>query len=277
MLVATPIGNLGDLSPRSRASLAEADVIGCEDTRRTRQLLTACAITGKRLISVHEHNEQARAIEIVELVRSGRRVALVTDAGMPAISDPGERVVAAVAAAGLRVEAIPGPSAVVMALALSGLATERFTFHGFLPRKGKDRKARVAEVAAASMTGVLYEAPNRVAATLADLAEVCGSDRRVVLARELTKLHEEVWRGDLASAVDHVAAHEPRGEFVIVIAGAPALDREIDDDVILGALADRRDAGLSNRDASAEVAADLGLPKRRVYDLAVSRRPRPAS
>jgi 16S rRNA (cytidine1402-2'-O)-methyltransferase len=271
--VATPIGNLGDISARAVAALAEADVIGCEDTRRTRQLLTASGIRGKRLMSVHEHNEQQRADEIVDLVATGARVVLVTDAGMPAISDPGERVVAAVAGAGLAVEAIPGPSAVVMALALSGLPTARFAFEGFLPRKGKERRQRLADVADSPITTVLYEAANRVRATLADLAEVCAVDRAVVLARELTKVHEEVWRGSLSAALGHVTDNEPRGEFVIVVAGATASPTDVDDDRIVAALDEQRAGGLSNRDAAAAVASSFALPKRRVYDLAVNRRP----
>lgn len=273
VLVATPIGNLGDLSPRAAAALAEADVIGCEDTRRTRQLLSAMGITGQSLLSVHEHNEQQRAIEIVERIRGGQRVALVTDAGMPAISDPGQRVVAAVAAAGLGVEAVPGPSAVVTALALSGLPSDRFAFEGFLPRKGKERKQRLAELASAPVTTVVYEAPHRVKATVADLAEACGSGRRVAIARELTKVHEEVWRGDLRGACAHLDETEPRGEHVIVLEGLPAVTADVDDEAILAALAERRLAGRSNRDAAADVAAALGVPKRRAYDLAVSRRP----
>jgi 16S rRNA (cytidine1402-2'-O)-methyltransferase len=272
VLVATPIGNLGDLSPRAVEALANADVIGCEDTRRSRQLLTAAGISGKKLISVHEHNEQARAADIVELVRAGQRVALVTDAGMPAISDPGERVVAAVAAAGLVVEAVPGPSAVVTALAVSGLPSDRFAFEGFLPRKGRERRERVAEVAASRVTVVIYESPHRVRATVAELADACGSDRPVAVTRELTKLHEEIWRGDLAGAADHLGQRDPRGEFVIVVGPAPAvISADVDDADIVAALDERRAAGRSNRDAASDVAADLGVAKRRAYDLAVSR------
>ena len=267
VVVGTPLGNLGDLSPRAVEALAGADVIGCEDTRRTRALLTAAGVAGKRLVAVHEHNEAQRAEEIATLVRGGARVALVTDAGMPAISDPGQRVVAAVAAEGLRVDVVPGPSAVVTALVASGLPCERFTFEGFLPRKGSQRRRRLASLAGEPRTVVLYEAPHRVQETVADLAAVCGGDRPVALARELTKLHEEVWRGTLNEAVAHLTDRAPRGEYVVVVGGAPppldATDEEIEE-----ALVDRMAAGDDRRAAVAGVASDLAVAKRRVYELA---------
>jgi 16S rRNA (cytidine1402-2'-O)-methyltransferase len=268
ILVGTPIGNLGDLSPRAAQALADADVIACEDTRHTRKLLTAAGIAGPRLLAVHEHNEAEQAERIVHLVRAGKRVALVTDAGMPAVSDPGERVVAAAAAAGLPVVVVPGPSAVLAALAVSGLPTERFVFEGFLPRKGADRKARLAGLAAEPRTTVLYEAPHRVAATVVDLAAACGADRRVAIARELTKLHEEVWRGTLAEAVAHLAEGEPRGEHVLVVEGAPPAAPATEDDVT-AALRRHLDAGEDKKGAVAAVAAELDVPKRRVYAAAL--------
>jgi len=262
VVVATPIGNLGDLSPRAAEALAAADVIACEDTRRSRKLLTAAGIAGKRLVAVHEHNEAEQAAQLVELIRGGSRVALVTDAGTPAVSDPGERVVAAAAAAGLPVEVVPGPSALLAALVVSGLPTERFVFEGFLPRKGGERTARLATVAAEPRTVVLYEAPHRVAATLRDLAGACGGDRRVAVARELTKLHEEVWRGTLDKAVDGIG--EPRGEYVLVVAGAPPRPEATADDVT-AALRRHLDAGTDKKTAVAAVASELDVPKRRVY------------
>lgn len=268
VVVGTPIGNLGDLPPRATQALADADLIACEDTRRTRALLTAAGIAAPRLLAVHEHNEAEQAARIVELVGSGKRVALVTDAGMPAVSDPGERVVAAVVAAGLPVEVVPGPSAALAALVVSGLPTARFAFEGFLPRKGADRRARLAAVADEPRTVVLYEAPHRLAATLADLVEACGGDRRVAIARELTKLHEEVWRGTLADAVAHVADVEPRGEHVLVLEGAPPPEPATADDVT-AALRRRLDAGDDKKRAVAAVAAELGVPKRRVYAAAL--------
>ena len=266
VVVATPIGNLGDLSPRAVEALASADVIACEDTRRTRALLTAAGVTGKRLVAVHEHNEVKQSGKVVELIRGGRRVALVTDAGTPAVSDPGEQVVAAVAGAGLPVEVVPGPSALLAALVVSGLPTERFVFEGFLPRKGSDRTARLAAVGAEPRTVVLYEAPHRVVATLGDLAEVCGGDRRVAVARELTKLHEEVWRGTLAGAVDHIG--EPRGEYVLVVEGALPPPAATEDDVT-SALRRHLDAGANKKTAIAAVAAELDVAKRRVYAAAL--------
>ena len=268
VVVGTPIGNLGDLSPRAVAALQDADVVACEDTRHTRKLLTHAGISGPRLVAVHEHNEQEQSARIVEWVASGLRVALVSDAGMPGISDPGERVVSAVAAAGLPTEVVPGPSAVLAALVLSGLPAERFAFEGFLPRKGKERAARLRALADDGRTTVVYEAPHRVARTLDDLRAACGDERRVAVARELTKLHEEVWRGTLSEAV--AAVGEPRGEYVVVVEGAPAPASEPPTDAaIVAALHTRLQAGADRKAAVAAVAQELGVPKRRVYELAV--------
>jgi 16S rRNA (cytidine1402-2'-O)-methyltransferase len=269
VVVGTPIGNLGDLSPRAVEALATADVIYCEDTRHSRKLLTHAGITGVPLRSLHEHNEEDRVDEVVGAVASGRTVALVTDAGMPAVSDPGGRVVAAVGAAGLRVTVVPGPSAVLTALVASGLPTDRFCFEGFLPRSGRERTERLAAVAAATRTTVLFEAPVRTAATLRDLVAVCGGDRPVAIARELTKLHEEVWRGTLAAGAEWAAAGV-RGEVVLVLGAA---DEEvapiIDDEVLVRALAEQTASGARTRGAVDEVAAAHGVPRRRVYELAL--------
>jgi 16S rRNA (cytidine1402-2'-O)-methyltransferase len=269
VLVATPIGNLGDLSPRATETLRDADVIAAEDTRRTRALLTHSGIAAAgRLRAVHAHNEREGASWIVDAVRAGARVAYVTDAGMPGVSDPGEHLVRACLDAGLRVEVVPGPSAVLAALVLSGFPTERFVFEGFLPRRGVARKERLAALVIEPRTAVLFEAPSRVQATLAELLKLCGPLREVAVARELTKLFEEVWRGSLADAVEHVTTTEPRGEHVIVVAPAPgppeAGDEEIDAHVAT-ALAE----GLSTRDAAARVARDLRVPRRRTYDAAM--------
>ena len=275
VVVGTPIGNLGDLSPRAVQALRDADVVACEDTRRTRALLTASGVTGKRLIAVHEHNEAERAVHVVELLGQGRRIALVTDAGMPAVSDPGQRVVAAVAAAGHRVEVVPGPSALLAALVASGLPSDRFVFEGFLPRKGAARRRRLVALAGERRTAVLYEAPHRVRATVDDLAGVVGTERPVALARELTKIHEEVWRGSLGDAARRLAGAEeaPRGEFVIVLGGAPA-GPEATDEEIEDALVARLQAGEDRRSAVAAVAGELDVGKRRVYDVAVRVRAR---
>ena len=268
ILVGTPIGNLDDLSPRAVEALRTADVIAAEDTRRTRALLSHAGIpAGRRLRAVHGDNEAGAAVRIVSEIRNGVRVAVVTDAGMPGISDPGAALVRACVDAGLAVEAVPGPSAALTALVVSGLPTDRFAFEGFLPRKGRARAQRLAALAADTRTTVVFEAPTRLRATLADLAEACGADRAVAVARELTKAFEEVWRGTLAEATVHAERTEPRGEHVIVVgpaaAPAPAGDAEVEE-AIRAALADGRSA----RDAATEVAAELGVPRRRAYSVA---------
>lgn len=268
MVVGTPIGNLDDLTPRAAAVLAAADVVCCEDTRHTGMLLKARSIAVRRLVAVHEHNEAQMAERVEGWLEAGQTVALVSDAGMPGVSDPGERVVAAAAAAGHRVEVIPGPSAVMCALVASGLPTDRFCFDGFLPRKGSARAARLKELAVEQRTVALYEAANRVAATLEDLVNSCGVDRPVALCRELTKKFEEVWRGTLLEAMARVAKVAPRGEYVIVLGGAPA-PAELDDATVAAAVAQARADGLSARDAAARVVAELGVSKRRAYDAAV--------
>lgn len=269
VVVGTPIGNLGDLSPRAVTALSSADVIYCEDTRHSRKLISHAGITGVPLRSLHQHNEADRVDEVVVAVASGRSVALVSDAGMPAVSDPGARVVAAVAAAGLTVTVVPGPSAVLAALVASGLATDRFCFEGFLPRSGRDRTERLAVVAAEPRTTVLFEAPGRVAATLGHLVAVCGGERPVAVARELTKLHEEVWRGTLTDAADW-ASGGVRGEVVLVLAGAPTVaEVEIGDDELAQALTERLEAGARTRGAVDDVAAAYGVARRQVYELAL--------
>lgn len=272
-IVGTPIGNLGDLTTRAVAVLGSVDAVICEDSRRTGRLL---AHIGARsdgrpaLIVANEHTEVPRLGEILDRLAAGEHLALVTDAGMPTISDPGRHVVAAAAEHGHPIEVVPGPTAVSSALALSGLAAGRHVFEGFLPRKGRERTARLAEVAAEPRAVVIYESPNRVVATLADLAAVCGGDRRVAVARELTKLHEEVVRATLAEAMAHFEANDPRGEFVLVIDGRPADDGPVDDDALLDALRHSIGQGLSKRDAVAEVATATGQPRRRVYELSIA-------
>jgi 16S rRNA (cytidine1402-2'-O)-methyltransferase len=269
VVVATPIGNLGDLSPRAVEALATAAVVYCEDTRHSRKLLTHAGVSGVPLRSLHAHNEDDRVDEVVAAVAAGSSVALVTDAGTPVVSDPGSRVAAAVAAAGLTVTVVPGPSAVLAALVVSGLPTDRFCFEGFLPRSGRDRAERLAAVAVERRTTVLFEAPGRTGATLRDLAAACGGGRSVAVARELTKLHEEVWRGSLDGAAEW-AAGGVRGEVVLVVGGAPALPpSDVGDEVLVAALAERVAAGDRTRGAVDEVAALHGVPRRRVYELAL--------
>ncbi len=266
VLVGTPIGNLADLSPRAVDALAGADLICCEDTRRTGRLLQHAGIDRPALRTVNDHTEVRAVADVVRRVASGERVAVVSDAGMPGISDPGERLVRAVIAEGHAVEVVPGPSAVVAALVVSGLPAGRFVFEGFLPRKGSARSSRLDALAAERRTAVLYEAPHRLARTLVDLVDARGGERRVALARELTKLHEEVWRGTLAEAVVWAGDREPPGELVVVLEGAPEAP-DADDPAIEAELRRALAAGVSARDAAAEVARSLGVAKRRAYAL----------
>ncbi len=270
MVVGTPIGNLGDMSPRAIEALTTASVIACEDTRRTGKLCSLLGIHRPPFLVANEHTEVGRSVEIVDRIAAGETVALVSDAGMPGISDPGERLIRAVLDAGHMVEIVPGPTAMTTALVLSGLATDRFVFEGFLPRKGAERRQRLAEIAAESRTVVFYESPKRVAATLAELAMVCGAGRQIAVARELTKLHEEVVRGTLTAVAGHFAAQPSRGEFVVVLAGAPAITRERSDEELVLALRAELATGASTRDAVAAVVAATGLAKRRIYGLATA-------
>ncbi|MGH9054277.1 MAG: 16S rRNA (cytidine(1402)-2'-O)-methyltransferase [Acidimicrobiales bacterium] len=269
-IVGTPIGNAEDLSPRAAQCLAGAHVIFCEDTRRTRRLLSAVSVPAPRLVAMHQHNEAASASYAVSLAAAGARVAVVSDAGMPGVSDPGRLVVRAALEAKVRVEVVPGPSALVTALVASGMPAERFCFEGFLPRKGRERSERLRDLSGEERTTVIYEAPHRAARTLGDLLVACGPEREVTVARELTKAHEEVWRGCLADAVERAGAGEPRGEWVIVVAGArpPAAPRAAAGEVIR-ALEERLAAGEDRRRAVASVAVELGLPKREVYEASL--------
>jgi 16S rRNA (cytidine1402-2'-O)-methyltransferase len=268
VLVGTPIGNLGDLSPRAVEALRGADAICCEDTRRTGRLLQHAGVERRPLVVVNDHSEAGAVAGVLQRLARGERVAVVTDAGMPGIADPGERLVRAAVAAGHAVEVVPGPSAAVTAVVVSGLPTGRWVFEGFLPRKGSGRTERLAEVAAERRTVVLYEAPHRLVRTLADLAEACGADRRVAVGRELTKLHEELWRGTLAQALAWVDEQPARGELVLVLDGAPEA-APATDEVVGAAVQARLDVGDSARDAAAHVAAELGVPRRRAYAAAV--------
>jgi 16S rRNA (cytidine1402-2'-O)-methyltransferase len=275
VLVATPIGNLGDLSPRAVATLAEADVICCEDTRRTRVLLSAAGVpagTG-RLVSLHQANEAARVDQVLGWIESGRLVVVVSDAGTPGVSDPGTRLVAAACERGLAVSTVPGPSAVLAALVVSGLPTDRFCMEGFLPRKGPDRRRRLAGLAIEQRTAVVLEAPGRVGATLSDLAQACGS-RPVAVARELTKLHEEIWRGSLPDAAAAFADRAPRGEVVIVLGGAGPAPPP-DGDAVRAAVKARLDEGDGVRQAAEAVAATLGVARRVAYEVAIELRAGP--
>jgi len=264
-LVATPIGNLGDLPPRATEVLATAALVCCEDTRRTGRLLQHAGVRAERLAVANEHTEFHRIADMLDVLGTGRDVAVVSDAGTPGVSDPGERLVRAAIDAGYTVAAVPGPAAAVTALTISGQPTDRFVFEGFVPRSGRDRARRLAEVAAEHRTVVLYEAPHRIVRTLTDLTEVCGPERPVAVCRELTKLYEQVIRGTLGD----VDVGEPRGEYVIVLGPAPA-DGPVTDDTILAALRTELAAGSTKRDAVATVTDLLGAAKKRVYALAIT-------
>jgi 16S rRNA (cytidine1402-2'-O)-methyltransferase len=268
VLVATPIGNLGDLAPRAVEALQQSALILCEDTRHSGKLLSYAGVSGVRLAVCNEHTESQRAAEVLDVLQTGANVSLVTDAGTPGISDPGARLVRAVIDAGHAVSAVPGPAAFVMALVISGFDTTRFVFEGFVPRSGRERSTRLAAIAAEPRTTVVYEAPHRVARTIADLAMACGPTRAVAMARELTKMYETVWRGSLGDAAAHLAGTAPRGEYVLVVEGAPQRTDVTDDD-IRHALHEALD-GQSRKDAVADVVDLLAVPKRRVYDLALA-------
>lgn len=271
VLVATPLGNLGDLAPRAVEELRSVGLVCCEDTRRTGLLLNNLGIDAT-LMRLDEHTEVASIQRVIDALDEGRDVALVSDAGTPAISDPGERLVAAVAETGHVITSVPGPSAVVMAVTVSGLPTNRFVFEGFLPRSGRERDARLTEIAREPRTSVLYEAPHRIERTLTDLASACGDDRRGAICRELTKVHEEVRRGSLRDLIDTLG--EPRGEYVIVLAGASssvgASESDVDD-----ALRIELEAGSSVRDAADAVSSKLGVSRKIAYDRALAVRNTP--
>ena len=266
VLVASPIGNLDDISHRAATTLATADMICCEDTRRTSTLLHHLGISGIALRICNEHTEHDLIDDVLGALAANAQVVVVSDAGTPAVSDPGQRLVAAAASAGHRIEAVPGANAVLTALVVSGLPTERFVFEGFLPRRGADRRDRLADIAAESRTVVLYEAPHRIRHTLDDLRATCGDARHVAVSRELTKLHEDTVRGTLGD----IDVGDPRGEYVIVLGGV-IRDDTIDTETIAAHVADELARGATRRDAAAAVARRLGVPRRVAYDLAISR------
>jgi 16S rRNA (cytidine1402-2'-O)-methyltransferase len=271
-IVATPLGNLADVSQRSRDALESARVIACEDTRRTASLLSLLGIDRPKLMVVNDHTEREAVARVVALLEAGERVVLVSDAGTPAISDPGWLVVKGVLDAGLEVDVLPGPTALITALVASGLPTARFCFEGFLPRKGAERAVRLRGLGSEKRTMVLYEAPHRLIKTLDDLLAVCGPDRPVAVCRELTKKFQEVHRSSLALALEW--AQSPRkGEMVIVLGGAPDIEAtqlEMQSAVEAGMI-----RGLSRRDAVLEVAEMFGKGRREVYELSLQLEPEP--
>ncbi|MHC6175750.1 16S rRNA (cytidine(1402)-2'-O)-methyltransferase [Glutamicibacter sp. X7] len=271
VLGATPIGNLADASPRLREIMATADVIAAEDTRNFHHLASALGVTvSGRVMSLHEHNEVAKREEVIDLAESGATVLVVSDAGMPAVSDPGYPLVAAAMERGVLVTAVPGPSAVLTALALSGLPTGRFTFEGFLPRKAGERRKRLQALATEQRTMVFFEAPHRVAEFLSAAAEEFGAGRLGAVARELTKKFEEVRRGELGE-LSQWAAEGVRGEIVVVIAGAPEPEPEKAEDLI-DLVQQRVAEGTRMKDAAAEVASAHGVKKRELYEAVLAAR-----
>ncbi|MFF3768028.1 16S rRNA (cytidine(1402)-2'-O)-methyltransferase [Streptomyces sp. NPDC001922] len=271
VLAGTPIGDIADAPPRLAAELAAADVVAAEDTRRLRRLTQALGVQpAGRIVSYFEGNESARTPELVDALTGGARVLLVTDAGMPSVSDPGYRLVAAAVEQEIPVTAVPGPSAVLTALALSGLPVDRFCFEGFLPRKAGERLGRLREVADERRTLVYFEAPHRLDDTLAAMTEVFGADRRAAVCRELTKTYEEVRRGPLKDLAAW-AAEGVRGEITVVVEGAPAPGRqELGPEELARRVAVREEAGERRKEAIAAVAVDAGVPKREVFDAVVA-------
>ncbi|RLE14981.1 MAG: 16S rRNA (cytidine(1402)-2'-O)-methyltransferase [Actinobacteria bacterium] len=267
VLCATPIGNLGDLSERTVEALSGADVIFAEDTRRTGRLLTHIGASVP-MKSFFAHNEKSRLRELAVHLEQGHTVVVVSDAGMPVVSDPGMSAVGAAIGVGAVVTVLPGPSAVVTALAVSGFDGDRFVFEGFLPRKGKARSAVVEAIGAEQRTVVLFAAPGRVVRDLEDLSDHMEPDRRIVLARELTKLHEEIWRGTLAEAISHWGDKDNiRGEFTVVIRGAKRSEPDMQD--ALEAAKHLIDQGFTTSDAVRQIAASTGVSRRELYDLVV--------
>ncbi len=270
VLAATPIGDVSDASPRLRMLLQSSDVVAAEDTRRLRRLAAALEVeVSGRVVSYHEHNEGARTRDLVERMGDGQTVLLVTDAGMPSVSDPGYRLVAAAIAAGIRVTTAPGPSAALAALAVSGLPVDRFCFEGFLPRKGGQRRERLRGLVHESRTMVFFEAPHRLAEVLSDMAELWGGERPAAVCRELTKTYEEVKRGSLADLATW-AADGVRGEITVVVTGASTAASEMTDDELRQAVRALETSGSSRRDAVDAVSAATGLSRRRVYNAAIN-------
>ena len=264
-LVSTPIGNLSDLSKRAVETLEAADLIACEDTRRTGQLLKFIGVENKKLIRVDEHTEFKSKSQIVENIKNGLTVALVSDAGTPGISDPGEELVKTVIENNCNVSVIPGASSVIAALVVSGISMKRWVMEGFIPRKGKDREEILKELAVEERTIILFESPKRLPETLKDLCQHLGEDRLVAVVREITKIHEEVWRGSLKRAVEHYGS-PTKGEVVIVVEGSN-YESTIPDEHILKVLREAKNSGLSAKDASSQIAVQLGVSRRRVYKL----------
>jgi 16S rRNA (cytidine1402-2'-O)-methyltransferase len=268
-VVGTPIGNLEDITFRAVRILQTVDIIAAEDTRHTGKLLQHFQVKTPQ-VSYHEHNRTSRIPELLEHLVNNKAIALVSDAGMPGISDPGYELVKACIEAGIPVVPIPGASAAITALSAAGLPTDRFVFEGFLPAKTQQRQEHLESLQTESRTLIFYESPHRLRDTLQDLAEVWGSDRQIVLARELTKLYEEFWRGTIAEAIAHYSQREPQGEYTLVVAGIPASQPQLTEQELKAELKQLINQGISRSQASRQLAKFTSLPRRQLYQLALS-------
>jgi 16S rRNA (cytidine1402-2'-O)-methyltransferase len=268
-IVGTPIGNLEDMTFRAIKILQAADLIAAEDTRHTGKLLQHFQITTPQ-ISYHEHNRHQRLPELIDKLLLGKDIALVTDAGMPGISDPGSELVKACADANINIIPIPGACACIVGISASGLPTDRFVFEGFLPAKGQERQQSLEALQIESRTIILYESPHRLRQTLQDLANVLGSDRQIVLARELTKMHEEFWRGSVESAIELYTNNEPKGEFTLILGGIQTAAPVFSEDAIKAELQTLIKEGISRSQASRQLAQQTSLPRRQIYQLALT-------
>ena len=269
VVIGTPIGNLGDISERAIRELREVDLICCEDTRRTGKLLNLLNITPRPDLEVlNEHNEEKRANEILNRITAGLRVALVTDAGMPGIADPGQYLIKSAIDHEINLEIVPGPTAGIVALIASGLPTSRFVFQGFIPRKGVERQRRIEEIARDDKTTVIYESGKRIERTIQDLLNICGDEREAIIARELTKMHEEIQRGTLRHLHTKMSDIQTKGEFVLILSGFSE-DHYVSDSLLKEELQEIIESGKSKRDAVKELTSKYQLSKRRVYDLSI--------
>ncbi|MBD2727405.1 16S rRNA (cytidine(1402)-2'-O)-methyltransferase [Nostoc sp. FACHB-892] len=268
-VVGTPIGNLEDITFRAVRILQTVDIIAAEDTRHTGKLLQHFQVKTPQ-VSYHEHNRTSRIPELLEHLINNKAIALVSDAGMPGISDPGYELVKACIEAGISVVPIPGASAAITALSAAGLPTDRFVFEGFLPAKSQQRQEHLESLQTESRTLIFYESPHRLRDTLQDLAEVWGSDRQIVLGRELTKLYEEFWRGTIAEAIAHYSQREPQGEYTLVVAGIPASSPQLTEEELKAELKQLISQGISRSQASRQLAKFTSLPRRQLYQLALS-------
>ncbi|MBN3882894.1 MULTISPECIES: 16S rRNA (cytidine(1402)-2'-O)-methyltransferase [unclassified Nostoc] len=268
-VVGTPIGNLEDITFRAVRILQTVDIIAAEDTRHTGKLLQHFQVKTPQ-VSYHEHNRTSRIPELLEHLVNDKAIALVSDAGMPGISDPGYELVKACIEAGIPVVPIPGASAAITALSAAGLPTDRFVFEGFLPAKTQQRQEHLESLQTESRTLIFYESPHRLRDTLQDLAEVWGSDRQIVLGRELTKLYEEFWRGTIAEAIAHYSQREPQGEYTLVVAGIPASQPQLTEEELKAELKQLITQGISRSQASRQLAKFTSLPRRQLYQLALS-------